>query len=348
LNQDIQKDPELSRLYRVSAKEQPPAHLDAAILAAAKREVGDRPHKIELPFFKKSWYVPVSIAAAFVITVSLFPFMKEHSQDTSRRDSQRKSAKTETAAAENPVLSGEELKLNETMILNGGKMPEPALSTPYALATNQIPQQPVIVNSELQSVPPREAASLAKIGNEVAEAKKVAPQTKGFVADPQAGARQKETFADANNSTDSLKAAGASAPAPAPIATAPASAPTPFAMEKSEARMRAQVPQDRREIANAPEAVPAAPASSAAITANRNLAKAKQATKADTNNKDKEEEDDDKKNVIVTPQDWIRKIQQLIQENKLLEARNELDAFRKRYPYYPVPIALKQSLGVND
>jgi hypothetical protein len=344
LNQDIQKDQELSRLYRVSAKEQPPAHLDAAILAAAKREVGDRPRGIEWPFFKKSWYVPVSVAAAFVITVSLFPFMKERSQETSLRDSQRKPAKTEITTAERPALSTEELKLNETMILNGGKMPEPVPSTPPALAANQIPEQPLVVNGTLQSAPPKEAA-LAKIGNEVAEVKKVAPQAKGFVADPQAGARQKETFADANNSTDSLKAGGTSAPAP--IAASPASAPAPFAMEKSEARMRAQAPQDRREVANAPEAAPAAPTS--AITANRSLAKAKQATKSDTKNKDKDEEgEDDKKNVIVTPQEWIRKIQQLVQENKLLEARNELDAFRKRYPYYPVPLALKQSLGVND
>lgn len=54
----------LSGRYRASSTEEPPAHLDAAIVAAARREV-------ERSRFRRSWHVPASIAAVLVIGVSL-------------------------------------------------------------------------------------------------------------------------------------------------------------------------------------------------------------------------------------------------------------------------------------
>lgn len=54
----------LSGRYRASSTEEPPAHLDAAIVAAARREV-------ERSRLRRSWHVPASIAAVLVIGVSL-------------------------------------------------------------------------------------------------------------------------------------------------------------------------------------------------------------------------------------------------------------------------------------
>ena len=42
LNEPDTRDPRLERLYRDAGHEEPPAHLDAAILAAARREAGAR------------------------------------------------------------------------------------------------------------------------------------------------------------------------------------------------------------------------------------------------------------------------------------------------------------------
>jgi len=54
----------LSGHYRAGSTEEPPAHLDAAILAAARREV-------ERARFARKWHLPASIAAVLVIGVSL-------------------------------------------------------------------------------------------------------------------------------------------------------------------------------------------------------------------------------------------------------------------------------------
>lgn len=61
---------QLSGYYRAGSTEEPPAHLDAAILAAARREVA-------LSRFARSWHLPASVAAVLVIGVSLALMTKD-------------------------------------------------------------------------------------------------------------------------------------------------------------------------------------------------------------------------------------------------------------------------------
>lgn len=75
LNEPDVSDPQLERFYRDTAREGPPAHLDAAILAAARREVGARPRALSSVL--RRWHVPVSIAAVVVVSVSLVILVKE-------------------------------------------------------------------------------------------------------------------------------------------------------------------------------------------------------------------------------------------------------------------------------
>jgi hypothetical protein len=72
---NAERDPRLERLYREVAREGPPAHLDAAVLAAARREVGARPRSLSSAL--RRWHVPVSIAAVVVASVSLVILVKE-------------------------------------------------------------------------------------------------------------------------------------------------------------------------------------------------------------------------------------------------------------------------------
>lgn len=58
------RDEEIARLYRTLAKEEPPEALDAAILAAARREANR-------PSLGRRWAVPVSVAAVFVLAIGL-------------------------------------------------------------------------------------------------------------------------------------------------------------------------------------------------------------------------------------------------------------------------------------
>lgn len=71
------REPRLDRLYRETGHEGPPAHLDAAILAAARRAVGARPLSSAL----RRWRVPVSIAALVVLSVSLVTLVQEEGGD---------------------------------------------------------------------------------------------------------------------------------------------------------------------------------------------------------------------------------------------------------------------------
>lgn len=72
-------DPRLDRLYGETERSVPPAHLDAAILAAARREVGTRPRPLASAL--RRWRVPVSIAALVVLSVSLVTLVQEEGGD---------------------------------------------------------------------------------------------------------------------------------------------------------------------------------------------------------------------------------------------------------------------------
>jgi hypothetical protein len=74
-NEDAERDPRLDRLYREAAREAPPAHLDAHILAAARREVGARPRSLTSTL--RRWHIPVSIAAVVIVSVSLVILVRE-------------------------------------------------------------------------------------------------------------------------------------------------------------------------------------------------------------------------------------------------------------------------------
>lgn len=62
---------EISERYRAGAEDEPPARLDAAVLAAARREV-------EQPRQRRNWQMPASIAAMLVIGVSLVLLVRDN------------------------------------------------------------------------------------------------------------------------------------------------------------------------------------------------------------------------------------------------------------------------------
>jgi len=74
--QDPARDPQLDRAYRESARDEPPARLDDAIRAAARREVGARPQAYGGGGLR-AWRVPVSIAAMLVVGVSIVTLVRE-------------------------------------------------------------------------------------------------------------------------------------------------------------------------------------------------------------------------------------------------------------------------------
>ncbi len=68
LDDYLRGDSPLSRVYRETGREEPPAHLDAAILAQAKAAVGTHRRK-------PRWFMPLSLAATVVLSVGVVLLM---------------------------------------------------------------------------------------------------------------------------------------------------------------------------------------------------------------------------------------------------------------------------------
>lgn len=89
------RDAHLARLLDAADRAEPPAALDAAILAAARREVSARPQSVSMGTAagggglaggpplraKRNWYVPVSIAAVVVMSASLVTIVHQEKGD---------------------------------------------------------------------------------------------------------------------------------------------------------------------------------------------------------------------------------------------------------------------------
>ena len=120
-NDNLERDPKLARLLEAASREAPPAALDAAILAAARREVDARPRlagggeggggggeSSATPVrAKRNWYVPVSIAAVMVLSVSLVTLIHEEKGDELAQPPASASAPAPAAAKVPPAVESE-------------------------------------------------------------------------------------------------------------------------------------------------------------------------------------------------------------------------------------------------
>jgi hypothetical protein len=64
-------DGDISRRYRELPREEPPRHLDEAILAAARRAANTRPAPLVVPSGRQRWYFPLAAAAVIVLAVAV-------------------------------------------------------------------------------------------------------------------------------------------------------------------------------------------------------------------------------------------------------------------------------------
>lgn len=74
-----ERDPRLDRLYPKTGLDEPRAELDAAIRAAARREVQARPYALGGRL--RRWRLPISIAAVVMLSVSVVTLMREEGAD---------------------------------------------------------------------------------------------------------------------------------------------------------------------------------------------------------------------------------------------------------------------------
>jgi hypothetical protein len=162
---DMEHDPQLSALYRAGADAAPPAHLDDAIRAAARREVAAGPRRSGA----RRWAVPVSLAAVLVLSVSVVTMMREQGAD--RPESMiPPSPEIPAPAAERAV--------------------PPAATVPEAMPRRRVATPPVVAQAD----PPAKA-----------EVSAPAPEVTGRVAEAERGAadsRAKAMAAESSRAED--------------------------------------------------------------------------------------------------------------------------------------------------
>ena len=71
----------ISERYRELAREEPPRHLDDAILAASRRETRSRPAPLVVPSGRRRWYFPVAAAAIIVLAVAVTVHVERDEQN---------------------------------------------------------------------------------------------------------------------------------------------------------------------------------------------------------------------------------------------------------------------------
>ena len=75
------EDPKISRRYRELSREEPPRHLDEAILVAARRAAETRPAPLVVPSGRLRWYFPLAAAAIIVLAVAVTVHVEREQPD---------------------------------------------------------------------------------------------------------------------------------------------------------------------------------------------------------------------------------------------------------------------------
>src|SRR2546425_6008918 len=76
-----ERDPKVSRRYRELGAEDPPAGLDAGILAASRHAVETRLAPLVAPTGRRRWYFPVAAAAIITLAVAVTVHVERQQPD---------------------------------------------------------------------------------------------------------------------------------------------------------------------------------------------------------------------------------------------------------------------------
>jgi len=320
------RDPRLDRVYRAGEREEPPAHLDAAILAAARREVGAGPRAASARL--RAWRVPVSIAAVVVLSVSVVTLVREEGGGTLER----------------PAAMPETLKPVETAPAPPAAAPEaakaPARETPPATApaakddaapgatadakiarnTARREDGERAGHSELQSAGPGAAPSPQPFQGAPA-----APERRQAFATDQAAGAGTATQPAAPRASEADASATRGEPAPAPRSTA-----------RMMQRDRAAAEDATGSLSAAPPPAAVAPVEKPQASAEVRALKREPALAANTRLAGLVKEVGSQ-----LPEKWLDRIEALRREGRKEDADELLAEFKRRFPSHPLPPGLR-------
>ncbi|HEX6529588.1 MAG TPA: hypothetical protein VF004_07215 [Burkholderiales bacterium] len=152
----------ISERYRELPLEEPPRHLDDAILAASRRETRSRPAPLVVPSGRRRWYFPVAAAAIIVLAVAVTVHMERDEENL------------EVAEAPAPATAGK----RETLTPDPQPAPAPPLRDLYkAQPAQPAPEAPPPPAEQ----PANRARAMARADAEQAQARE---ETRSAAAPP--------------------------------------------------------------------------------------------------------------------------------------------------------------------
>jgi hypothetical protein len=306
-------DPALARAWREVSGEEPPAHLDDAIRAAARRAVHAGPQSVRRSFAQR-WRLPLSIAALVVVSASITLMISERDAHLPGAEGERSSAVRRLQAPAAP-----EAKLDQAKA--GTAHEAPAAASPRPLAKSE--EARVDRQAAPAAAPPPAPASAFREPDvapaEPQAAPTPAPPEQESARVPAAPAEKDESMLRDEAAREAPQAPAAIAPGKRGVAGAPdangtmlqkkqehAIEPSPLqeagsSLEESQPAGRARLKLQTR------PALPAPPVAS-----------------------------DD----ALHPEQWLDRIRELRRQGLTAEADASLERFRERYPDFALPADL--------
>ncbi|HKA39019.1 MAG TPA: hypothetical protein VKD25_04580 [Burkholderiales bacterium] len=310
-----ERDPRLDGLYRDTPRDTPSAALDAAILAAARREVGSRPRPAST---LRRWRVPVSIAAIVVLSASLVTLIREEADEAVLRDVRQPTATPAAPAAQALERVGEPAKASEDRKLTA---PTPEA---FALRRDEGAAKPAQRKSTVEREQKQERAlsgTAPAAAPEAAAPSAAAPKPAAPPAEIASGLFSQGTESARRAEADEAKARasmGGVLIGPRGLSTdePQAGAPQPKPMAPPSRGLEQQEPLRSKPLAEGPvvqdRARPVEQKKAAPAPAWRGL----------------EQE---------PPQKWLERLAELRKRGLTREADELVAEFKKRFPDYPLP-----------
>lgn len=345
---DTQRDPHLARLLAAAGDEAPPAALDAALLAAARREVRAQPQVAgsgevaDVVRSKRNWYVPLSIAAVLVLSVSLVTLVHlekgdELAQPTPSAPPAVSAARAPTpVAAEAPAqpqqgeAAPDQAKIAEEK--RARQTPEAAMAD-AADSLGKKQRAPVAKTESMAEAevakaatpaPARRDSAGATVSSDAANSNRDPPPAPAPAApmqerrpEPFPAARERDAPAlatrEAVPARSEAREAAAAAPLPAPASAPAAAAPRPVPPPE-EMRAGAAPPAAQGRMAPAPMAKPALKRADAPLAT-------RPPWLVELENQ--------------PPEKWLAQLAAFKREGRSADADELLVEFRRRFPDHP-------------
>jgi len=306
---------DVSLAWRAIPTDEPSAAVDDAIRAAARRAVSAGPQASRTSFAVR-WRVPLAVAAVLVVSASLTLLVseeKQHLPGMTPQDLPRAAAPPHAEPDAAPAKRDEEAR-------QGGSS--------RALSDRALPPEPTDKAERAGKASGAMDSAANKGAAPAPEATAITPEAAAPVPDRPTSAS--ESGAPARNDSPSaatdargrveLKEVLPSARELPAQPSAQSAAPEALAKHKFEQEKAVPQPQE------ADSAMPAAPPARVPPQAQlrSRAAPAKQSPTEEN----------------LAPAAWIERILDLRREGKLKDAADSLEAFRRRYPDYPLPLEL--------